>query len=123
MRFKDLNSSYIDGQWVRGPSTFEVVNPATGEILAEVADLSRAQIGLGIDAAAKAFPTWSSKTSHERAIVLKRWSSLINSNNEALAQLMTAEQGKPLAEAQAEISYARFSAASKNRAAASALAS
>ena len=55
MRFKDLNSSYIDGLWVRGPSTFGVVNPATGEVLAEVADLSMDQIGFGIDAAAKAF--------------------------------------------------------------------
>jgi succinate-semialdehyde dehydrogenase / glutarate-semialdehyde dehydrogenase len=105
MRFKDLDSSYIDGQWVRGPSTFDVVNPATGEILAEVADLSRAQIELGIDAAAKAFPLWSSKTSHERAILLKRWSALINANNETVAQLMTAEQGKPLAEARGEVAF------------------
>jgi succinate-semialdehyde dehydrogenase / glutarate-semialdehyde dehydrogenase len=105
MRFKDLDSSYINGQWVRGPSTFAVVNPATGELLAEVADLTKQQIGLGIDAAAKAFPLWSSKTSHERAIVLKRWSALINSNNENLAQLMTAEQGKPLAEARGEVAF------------------
>ena len=105
MRFKDLDSAYIDGQWVRAASTFAVVNPASGEILAQVADLAKQQIQLAIDAAARAFPLWSSKTSHERGIILKRWSALINSNNETLAQLMTAEQGKPLAEARGEVAF------------------
>jgi len=105
MRFKDLGSAFIDGQWVRGPSTFPVRNPATDELLAEVAELSRDQIGLAIDAAANAFPGWSTKTSHERGIILKRWSALLTANSEPLAQLMTAEQGKPLAEARGEVAF------------------
>jgi succinate-semialdehyde dehydrogenase/glutarate-semialdehyde dehydrogenase len=105
MRYKDLDSAYVDGQWVHGPSSFKVANPATGEVLAEVADLSSEQLERGIDAAAKAFPLWSSKTSHERAVILRRWSALINSNSEVLAQIMTAEQGKPLAEARGEVAF------------------
>src|SRR5271163_679231 len=105
MRFKDLNSALIAGQWTCGPATFEVINPASGEVLAEVADLSKAQIESAIAAAAEAFPSWSSKTSHERATILKRWSALIIANSEAIAQLMTAEQGKPLAEARGEVAF------------------
>jgi succinate-semialdehyde dehydrogenase/glutarate-semialdehyde dehydrogenase len=105
MRFKDLDSAFVGGQWVRGPSTFAVINPANGESLADVADLSNIQIESAIDAAAGAFPNWAAKTSHERAIILKRWSALIVANNEKLAQLMTAEQGKPLTEARGEVGF------------------
>ena len=110
--FKDpglfRESAYIDGQWVTSKSgkTFSVDNPATGEIIAEVPDLGAQEARHAIDAAHRAFPSWSKKTAKERAVILRKWFDLILENQEDLARLMTLEQGKPLAEARGEVAYA-----------------
>jgi succinate-semialdehyde dehydrogenase / glutarate-semialdehyde dehydrogenase len=99
--------AYVDGAWVKGGAgkTFAVRNPATGETLAEVADLEPADARAAIEAAAAAFPAWAAKTTKERATVLRAWFGLIMAAQEDLAQLMTAEQGKPLAETRGEVAY------------------
>jgi succinate-semialdehyde dehydrogenase / glutarate-semialdehyde dehydrogenase len=99
---------YLDGEWVRpGPAgTIEVDNPATGDIIGRVPNLGEAETKRAIEAANRAFPAWSKKTAKERAAVLRRWFDLMMANQEDLARLMTLEQGKPLAESRAEVSYA-----------------
>ena len=101
----DLTSAYIDGRWNAGDATFPVTNPATGEVIAHVADLTAHDVQSAIDAAAAALPAWSAKTPYERGAILRRWSDLILAEQETLARLMTAEQGKPLAEARGEVAY------------------
>jgi succinate-semialdehyde dehydrogenase/glutarate-semialdehyde dehydrogenase len=105
MRVQDFGPAYVGGQWLESDRQFAVVNPASGEPLAQVADLSRAQIEAAVEAAADALSAWSAKTAHDRAVILKRWSALIMANQEALAQIMTAEQGKPIAEARGETAF------------------
>jgi succinate-semialdehyde dehydrogenase/glutarate-semialdehyde dehydrogenase len=99
---------YVNGQWVRAKSgeTFDVDNPATGEIIGSVPKLSAAETREAIQAAQDAFPAWSKKTAKERAVVLRKWSDLMMENQEDLAKLMTLEQGKPLAESRGEVAYA-----------------
>src|SRR5579863_4799759 len=99
--------AYVDGHWTAGGrgERFPVVNPATGETLAEVADLEPADARNAIQAAAAAFASWAAKTAKERAGILRRWFELIMAAQEDLAQLMTAEQGKPLAETRGEVAY------------------
>jgi succinate-semialdehyde dehydrogenase/glutarate-semialdehyde dehydrogenase len=99
---------YIDGQWVGADSalTFAVTNPATGEHLADVPDAGAAETRRAIEAAQLAQRTWSARTAGERAKVLRRWCELLLANQEDLARIMTAEQGKPLAESRGEITYA-----------------
>jgi succinate-semialdehyde dehydrogenase / glutarate-semialdehyde dehydrogenase len=101
------NEAYIDGAWVAAATgaRFEVTNPASGEILARIADGADGEARHAIEAAARAFPAWRKKTAKERAVILRKWFELIMANQEDLAQLMTAEQGKPLAEARGEIAY------------------
>ncbi|WP_299597431.1 NAD-dependent succinate-semialdehyde dehydrogenase [uncultured Microbulbifer sp.] len=101
--FKTQN--YIDGQWRDGAGKLAVTDPASGELLAEIADGSAADAEQAVAAAHAAFPEWSRKTAAERAAVLKRWYQLIADNREDLARLLTLEQGKPLAEAMGEIDY------------------
>jgi succinate-semialdehyde dehydrogenase/glutarate-semialdehyde dehydrogenase len=98
-------AALIDGQWVTSAKTFPVTDPATGAKLADVPDLTPADATRAIDAAYNAFPAWAAKPAKERAQILRRWFDLITSETESLAQLMTAEQGKPLAEARAEVAY------------------
>jgi succinate-semialdehyde dehydrogenase / glutarate-semialdehyde dehydrogenase len=100
--------AYVDGAWVDadGGATREVVNPATGERLGTVPDMRTAETRRAIEAAKKAFPAWAAQTAKERAAVLRRWYDLMMANQDDLAVLMTAEQGKPLAESQGEIAYA-----------------
>ena len=100
--------AYVDGQWVSAQigETFAVNNPATGELLAEVPNLGAAETRQAIEAANAAWPAWSAKTSKERSAILRRWFDLQMAHQEDLAQLMTAEQGKPLAEARGEVAYA-----------------
>src|SRR4029077_15018015 len=81
-------------------------NPATGATLGTVPRLGRAETRAAIDAAARAFPGWRRKTAKERAIVMRRWFELMIANQEDLAQLMTAEQGKPIVESRGEVAYA-----------------
>jgi succinate-semialdehyde dehydrogenase/glutarate-semialdehyde dehydrogenase len=99
--------AYVDGTWAPAGAgaRFAVRNPATGEELAEVADLDRADARAAIEAAAAALPAWRAKTAKERAAVLRRWFEAIMAAQEDLAQLMTAEQGKPLAETRGEVAY------------------
>jgi len=102
------SSAYIDGEWVTADSggTLEVRNPATGEVLGTVPKMGTAETRRAIAAAAKAMPAWAKKTARERAQILRRWHDLLLANQDDLAKLMTAEQGKPLAEAKGEIAYA-----------------
>ena len=99
--------AYIGGEWVDAGSgkTFSVDNPATGEVVAMVADCGVEDARRAIDAAARAQPAWAARTAKERAAILRRWYDLMMANQDALAALMTAEQGKPLAEAKGEIAY------------------
>lgn len=95
----------IDGQWVAGSARFDVTDPATGLKLADVADLGADDTEAAIAAANKAWPAWRAKTAKERAAILQRWYKLIIDHTEDLGRIMTAEQGKPLAEAKGEVAY------------------
>lgn len=94
----------IDGAWTGTPQ-HEVVNPATGAGVGRVPDLGAQETRAAIAAADRAFPAWSGALAGDRAAVLRRWYDLQQAHAEDLAQLMTAEQGKPLAEARAEVTY------------------
>lgn len=98
---------YIDGQWVDADSakTFPVANPANAEVLGSVPDMGAAETRRAIDAANAAWPAWRARTAKERHAILLRWFNLLMQHQEDLAQLLTAEQGKPLAEARGEIAY------------------
>ncbi len=100
-------SAYINGKWEAAESgrTFPVTNPATGEVLAQVADCGPAETQRAIAAAEAALPAWRAKTAAQRGALLMRWNDLILENAEDLALLMTLEQGKPLAESRGEIRY------------------
>ena len=98
--------AYVNGQFIDGDDgTFEVTNPARGDVIAEVADLSRAQIGKAVDHAFEAQKEWARWTGKERSQVLRKWFDLMMENQDDLGKIMTAEQGKPLAEAKGEIAY------------------
>ncbi|MDF1726120.1 MAG: NAD-dependent succinate-semialdehyde dehydrogenase [Sulfitobacter sp.] len=98
--------AYIDGAWVDGADgTFDVMNPARGDVIAKVANLSRAQVAEAIEAARKAQKDWAAWTGKERAGVLRKWFDLMMENQDDLGAILTAEQGKPLAEAKGEIAY------------------
>jgi succinate-semialdehyde dehydrogenase / glutarate-semialdehyde dehydrogenase len=99
------SDAFVGGEWLAKDKRFAVRNPATGEILAQVADLSAADTERAVEAAAVAFPAWRKKTAKERAAILRKWFELLMANQEDLARLMTAEQGKPLAETRGEIAY------------------
>ena len=95
----------IDGQWHKGPSRFEVQDPSNGNRLADVANMGPAEAELAIKAANKAWEGWRSKTAKERSVIMRKWFDLLMANVEDLARIMTAEQGKPLAEAKGEVAY------------------
>jgi len=99
--------AYVDGAWTGADdgARFAVTDPATGATLAEVPDMGAAETRRAIAAAEAAWPAWRAQTAKERAAVLRRWFDLQLQHQEALAQLMTAEQGKPLAEARGEVIY------------------
>jgi succinate-semialdehyde dehydrogenase/glutarate-semialdehyde dehydrogenase len=96
---------YIDGKWVGGDATIDVTNPATGASIATVPRFGASETTRAIEAAGRAKPGWAAKTAKERAAILRRWFELMMENQEDLAQIMTAEQGKPLAESRGEIAY------------------
>jgi succinate-semialdehyde dehydrogenase/glutarate-semialdehyde dehydrogenase len=98
--------AFIDNQWVKTGKTFAVFNPATGETVANVADCGVEETKHAIKAAEIAFQSWQKSNVKDRAKVLKKWHDLMLANLEDLAAIMTAEQGKPLAEARGEIAYA-----------------
>jgi succinate-semialdehyde dehydrogenase/glutarate-semialdehyde dehydrogenase len=97
--------NYINGQWRKADSRFDVINPATGECIASVANANAEQMKQAINSASITFQQWRKQTAKQRSIVLKRWFQLITDNAEDLAKIMTAEQGKPLTEAVGEIHY------------------
>jgi succinate-semialdehyde dehydrogenase / glutarate-semialdehyde dehydrogenase len=97
--------SFINGQWVKGIKTFDVINPSTGNVIAQVADCGKDETQKAIDAAHKAFPEWSSKSGKERSAILRKWYELIIKHKEDLGVIMTAEQGKPVKEAIGEVAY------------------
>ena len=99
--------AYINGAWTDAASaaTFEVSNPADGATIASVPNMGAAEAQRAIDAAQAAFPAWSAKTGKERAAILRKWFNLLEQHTDDLAALMTAEQGKPLAEARGEVAY------------------
>ncbi len=111
MRDADLKAAktlnFVNGQWIGADSakTFAVTNPATGAEIAQVPDLGAAETERAIKAATDAFKSWSQKTALERANILMRWYELMLAEKDYLAALMTAEQGKPLAEAAGEVVY------------------
>ena len=95
----------INGEWVAGSSRFDVTEPATGATLASVPRLGAAETEVAIAAANAAWPAWRAKTAKERAAILMKWHALMIENADDLARIMTAEQGKPLAEARGEVVY------------------
>ena len=102
-----FEKAYVNGQWMDADSqaTIPVHNPATGELIGSVPNMGAAETRRAIDFANAALPAWRSKTAKERARILRNWFDLIMKHQEALAQLMTAEQGKPLIESRGEIAY------------------
>ncbi|MGQ0709059.1 MAG: NAD-dependent succinate-semialdehyde dehydrogenase, partial [Rhodoferax sp.] len=95
----------INGQWVGGQSRFAVTNPATGAHLADVANMTRADAAAAITAANAAWGPWKAQTAKQRSIVLRQWFDLLMLHADDLARILTAEQGKPFAEAKGEIAY------------------
>ena len=95
----------INGQWIKGSSRFDVIDPATSQKLADVANLGPVEAELAIAAANAAWPAWRNKTAKERSIILRKWFDLLMANQDDLGRIMTAEQGKPLPEAKGEIAY------------------
>ena len=102
------NACYIGGAWKAAKSgkTIDVTNPATGEVIETVPRMGADEAREAIEAANKALPAWRAKTGKERAAIMRRWYDLMIANQEDLATIMTAEQGKPFAEAKGEIVYA-----------------
>ncbi len=99
--------SYINGEWVNADSgaTFDVIDPASGEVIAQVANLGAAETRRAIEAAEQAMQDWKKRTAKERSILLRKWFDLLMENQDDLAIIMTAEQGKALAESKGEIAY------------------
>ncbi len=99
--------AYVAGEWMDAPdgATFDVMNPARGDVIAKVADMGRAQVSRAIDAAEAAMKHWAARPAKERAQVMRKWYDLMMQNQDDLGTIMTAEQGKPLAEAKGEVAY------------------
>ena len=99
--------SYVNGAWTAAPGDrrFAVTNPATGETVADVADLGAAETIAAIDAAVPAQKAWAARTAKDRAMVMRKWYELIMANAEDLAVILTTEMGKPVTEARGEIAY------------------
>ena len=95
----------INGQWVDGQGQFAVSDPATGQVLTQVANLGPAHAQAAIDAAHAAWAGWRNTTAKARANILRKWYDLLMANQEDIARIMTAEQGKPMAEARGEVAY------------------
>src|SRR5438270_9256747 len=95
----------IDGRWGAGEQRGAVVDPATGEEIADVAHCSAAEVNLAISAAERSFTAWRALLPTKRGAILRSWASLMRHHSDELAILVTSEQGKPLAEARDEIAY------------------
>jgi succinate-semialdehyde dehydrogenase / glutarate-semialdehyde dehydrogenase len=102
------SQSYVNGEWLDAGDgrTLIVNNPASGEKLGTVPQLDAAATRRAIEAAAAALPAWAAQTARQRSVIMRRWYELMMANQSDLARIMTAEQGKPLAESTGEIAYA-----------------
>lgn len=98
-------TSYINGEWQTANSTFNVENPANHQVIAKVGEVTPEQLEMSIISSYKSLSVWQSKTVDERAVILRRWYDLILANQKDLAEIMTAEQGKPMLEAMGEVVY------------------
>jgi succinate-semialdehyde dehydrogenase/glutarate-semialdehyde dehydrogenase len=98
-------SAYVDGRWIAGEAAITVTNPATARPLGVVPALGARETLAAVEAADRAFPAWQAMTAKARGAILRRWFELMMTHQEDLARLLTAEQGKPLAEARGEIAY------------------
>jgi succinate-semialdehyde dehydrogenase/glutarate-semialdehyde dehydrogenase len=98
---------YIDGKWAAADSgkTIDVTNPATGAVLGTIPNMGATETRRAIEAANAAWPAWRSKTAKERCNIMRKWFNLMMENQDDLAIIMTAEQGKPLAESKGEVAY------------------
>ena len=96
---------YIDGEWVDGKTSIDVTNPVDDSVIGSVPKLGAAETRQAIEAAQPAQREWARRTAKDRAGILRKWFNLILENQEDLAQIMTAEQGKPLAESRGEVAY------------------
>ncbi len=103
-----VTKAFLAGEWVEADSgaRFDVINPARGDVIATVPEMGQAEAARAIDAAKIAQKDWAARTAKERAAVLRRWFQLMMDNQDDLGTILTAEQGKPLAEAKGEIAYA-----------------
>jgi len=97
--------AYVNGHWIENGSSFPVLNPATGEKIADVTDLGVEDVARAIDGAYDAKAFWAAKTGKERGAILRKWHDLMLENIDDLATILTAEMGKPLTEAKGEIMY------------------
>ncbi|NJM82089.1 MAG: NAD-dependent succinate-semialdehyde dehydrogenase [Tabrizicola sp.] len=99
--------AYVAGQWIDADdgSTFAVTNPARGDVICHVPNLGRAETARAIAAAQEAMKDWAARTAKERAVILRKWFDLMIAHQDDLAKILTAEMGKPLAEAKGEIAY------------------
>ncbi|RZF63677.1 NAD-dependent succinate-semialdehyde dehydrogenase [Sphingomonas populi] len=100
------SAAFIDGEWVIGDATIDVVDPASGVFIGSVPNLGRPDAERAVAAAHRAFPSWAALTGKQRGDILRRWAMLMLAHRDDLARLMTAEQGKPITEALGEVAYA-----------------
>ncbi|MDX1705952.1 NAD-dependent succinate-semialdehyde dehydrogenase [Pseudidiomarina sp.] len=105
MKSLTKTNAFIDGHWVPADRRFEVTNPATGDVIAEVTDGDTVLAERAVEAAYNALEGWRSKPAKYRADLLRKWHHAMLENKQALAEIMSAEQGKPIAEAAGEIEY------------------
>ena len=99
--------SYVNGDWIDADNgaTFDVANPARGDVIAQVADLGRTEVSRAIEAARIAQKGWAAMTAKERSGILRNWFNLMMEHQDDLAAILTAEMGKPLSEAKGEVAY------------------
>ncbi len=97
--------SYINGRWHSSETNMDVLNPATGELVASVSNAGVTETEMAVKAAKKALKAWSNKSANERAKLMRNWFDLMIANQDDLGRILTLEQGKPLAEAKGEIAY------------------
>ncbi len=100
-----VDAAYINGEWIKTQNRFDVFNPSTGDVLASVANCAVSDADTAIEAAAQAQKDWAARTGKERAAILRKWFDLMVEHADDLAAILTAEMGKPLAEAKGEILY------------------
>ncbi|MCB2064578.1 MAG: aldehyde dehydrogenase family protein, partial [Novosphingobium sp.] len=100
-------AALVNGEWIApGADAIDVVNPSTGDLIGRIPACGRSETEAAIVAATAAWPEWRARTAHERSVLVERWHALVMENLPDLARIMTAEQGKPLAEAEGEMRYA-----------------